>query len=595
MKLKTKLQLSQILVFVVIFLALTTILPTIIYLSARRSDIKSAMNLNEQIMMRVDNCFEELDRFASVVSEDEELNALLKLYVQEPSPGNLARIRLYLSELGIKDHMPSYQVLGIYINLKEDGRSYRFHTVGLSSSVISHMEKNILPDYYRQEQTDMFVEPFSFTRGESKTVFGREFSMGYGFVHAYSKNGISGSITIISSFDEIVYMVRDVGEYCKDYLLLTNNDIRVEPSVRNSAIDLNKTLQNLTYGKSYMEGYYEEPDGVSIVRMSEYGNWKLITRLTRKDILANNRSVIVLDELLVAIFGICVLLLMVPIVQRFTKPLGEVSKQMDQIARGNLDARVTVYSRDEIGEVGDSFNIMSEKLKENMNKVIEKEKIEQTMRYSLLISQVDPHFIYNTMNTITYLAQKGRNEDVIAVNKAMIEILKDRLRIEISEVYDTVEQEISVVSQYLIIQNYRYEGTFKTKIEVPEEAGAYLIAKNLLQPLVENALFHGILANKDENGEVLGGCITIKIVREDDLLVVTVRDNGAGMSEEMVDILEHQPRAQIRGAHIGLRNIRERIKYIYGEPLNIHIESMEGEGTCVTLRLPIVEEVSWRT
>lgn len=85
-----------------------------------------------------------------------------------------------------------------------------------------------------------------------------------------------------------------------------------------------------------------------------------------------------------------------------------------------------------------------------------------------------------------------------------------------------------------------------------------------------------------------------KIVREADLLVVTVRDNGAGMSEEMVDILEHQPRAQIRGAHIGLRNIRERIKYIYGESLNIHIESMEGEGTCVTLRLPIVEEVRGR-
>lgn len=180
------------------------------------------------------------------------------------------------------------------------------------------------------------------------------------------------------------------------------------------------------------------------------------------------------------------------------------------------------------------------------------------------------------------------------MNKAMIEILKDRLRIEISEVYDTVEQEISVVSQYLIIQNYRYEGTFKTKIEVPKEVETYLIAKNLLQPLVENALFHGILANKDENGEVLGGCITIKIVKEDDLLMVTVRDNGAGMSEEMVDILEHQPRARIRGAHIGLRNIRERIKYIYGEPQNIHIESVEGEGTCVTLRLPIVEEAKGR-
>ncbi len=590
MKLKIKLLFSQILVFLVMFLILTTILPNIIYQSNREAEMKMAMSFNEQIMMRVDNRFEELDRFASVVAEDEELNKLLHAYLDIPSRKNVAKIRLYLSDLGIRNNVPSYQVLGIFVNINDGGNNINFNTVGLASSVINHMEQDVLPVYYKEKQKDMFVEPFSFIRGESKTVFGREFSMGYGFVHNYSKNGISGSITIISSFDEIVYIVQGVSDYCEDYLFLTNNNHKVEPSVQNSKIDPDKTLSNLTYGNSYMEGYYQDSNGVSTVRISEYANWKLISRLTKKDIIANNHSVIVLDELLIAIFGICVIMIMVPIVQRFTKPLGEVSKQMGEIAEGNLEARVTVYSNDEIGEVGEAFNIMSEKLKDNINKVIEKEKIEQTMRYSLLISQVDPHFIYNTMNTITYLAQKGRNEDVVAVNKAMIEILKDRLRIEIAEVYDTVEQEISVVKQYLIIQNYRYEGTFKSKIEIPKEVSNCLIAKNLLQPLVENALFHGILANKDENGEVLGGCITIKIIRQENCLIVTIQDNGAGMSEEMVDIIEHQSMTQIRGAHIGIRNIRERIKYIYEEHQNINIQSVEGEGTCVTLRLPIVKE-----
>lgn len=588
MKLRDKLLLSQLIVFAVMFLTLTSMLPNIIYMSASKSETETAMNFNEQIMMRIDNYFEAMDRFASVVTKDEGLNLLLKSYQDDSSEKNLAKIQLYLSGLEIKDGMSPYQVLGIYINIDNDNLKTGFSTVGLSSSVIEHLEDNVLPTYNENQKKDLFVKPFPFMHGESKTVFGRNFSMGYGFVHAYDNSGISGSITIISSFDEIIYIAKDVSEYSNDYLLLTDDNTRVEPSVANSKINFSDTMEHLIYGKSYMEGYYRDGNGINTVRVSQYGNWKLVSRLTKQDIIENNHSVILLDDVMIAIFCISVLLAMVPIVQQFTKPLGEVSRQMGEIAKGNLNASVNVASKDEIGKVSASFNIMSAKLEENMNKVIEKEKIEQTMRYSLLISQVDPHFIYNTMNTITYLAQKGQNEDVIAVNKAMIEILRDRLRIEISEVYDTVEQEIKVVQEYLLIQKYRYEGTFKSNIVIEDGVGNCLIAKNLLQPLVENALFHGILCNKDENGEVLGGCITIMIHKEEDSITVMVQDNGAGMSEEMMDALDHQSKAPIRGAHIGIRNIRERMKYIYGETQMFQIQSTFGEGTCVTLKLPIV-------
>lgn len=477
MKLKTKLQLSQLLVFVVIFFALTVIMPNIIYISARKTEREKAMSFNEQIMMRVDNCFEELKRFASVVSEDEELNRLLHEYLEEPSKKTEAKIRLYLSRLIIRDHVPAYRVLGIYVDVYTDSDSIGFTTVGLSSGVVNHMKQVVLPTYEREKAIDMFIEPFPFAKGESKSLFGSDFSMVYGFINNYKKNGISGNITIISSFDEIIYIVENVSDYSKDYLLLTNDNTRVKPSIANSDIDPDTVLNNLVYGKSYNEGYYQDADSVSTVRIAQHGNWKLISRLTKNDIINNNRSLILMVEILMALFGIFIVAIMVPIVKRFTKPLAELSRRMGEIANGNLDVRVEVYTKDEIGEVGEAFNIMSGRLKDIINKLIEKEKLEETMRYSLLISQVDPHFIYNTMNTITYLAQKGRNQDVIAVNKAMIEILRDRLRIDISDIYDTVEQEVSVVQKYLIIQNYRYEGTFKTKIEVPEEVEHCLIAK----------------------------------------------------------------------------------------------------------------------
>ena len=215
---------------------------------------------------------------------------------------------------------------------------------------------------------------------------------------------------------------------------------------------------------------------------------------------------------------------------------------MNEIAEGNLDARIEVNSTDEIGEVGASFNVMAKRLQENIVEMVEQEKREQQLKYGLMISQVDPHFIYNTMNMITYLAQKNRNEDVIAVNKAMIQILRDRLRIEVDNVYDTVEQEIKVVREYLLIQKYRYTGIFKSVIDIEAGVEPYLIAKNILQPLVENAFFHGILCNTDEEGEVIDGCITIRIRMEEDEVEIIVKDNGAGMSQDKLDELSKPQR-----------------------------------------------------
>lgn len=582
MKLKNKLFFAQIIVVLLMFVMMTLMLSQIVYMTSSQNDRDNTMILNEQIMTQIDQYFEELERFTEVVAEDGELKNLIWECMRNPTEQKKAQIRIYLSGLAVKNKMKSYSVRGIYIELHDSKNEYDYSTVGFSDKIKGYLREKLqaIP-----ENEGAFIDPF-LEDGDSTTAWGNTFNMVYGYVLPYQDSQMSGRIVVISAFDQIIYIAEKMSGYSNDYLLMNSENQVFLSGMKETGISINEVLENLEYGNSYMEGYYEEPGAITTVRFSEPAGWKIMCRLTREDILLNNQSLILLDEVLVAVFGLCVVLIMLPIVKKFTAPLSKVSEQMQEIAKGNLQARIQVESNDEIAEVGRSFNLMAEKLQENIDKMLEQEKREQKMRYSLLISQVDPHFIYNTMNMITYLAQKGRNEDVIAVNRAMIEILKDRLRIDLEEVYDTVDQEIKVTEQFLIIQKYRYADTFKTEIQIEKEAKGCYIAKNVIQPLVENALFHGILCNRDEDGEILGGCIQIQVKKDGDYIWISIKDNGIGMSEKMIEELEKQPISKIRGKHIGIRNIKGRIHYIYGNNCSFAIRSKEGEGTEVLVKLP---------
>lgn len=590
LSLSQKLLLMQILAFILVYAVVLCVVPHVVYSVSGRMETETAMNFNEQVSMRISQCYHELMRFSGVVASDDELCELLREYVLSPDESHMANLRLYLSNMRHKDGVSSYRVLGMYLEV-EGEQSFYTNTVGLSDSMRSYIRQEVLPEYEQSGKKTMLVEPFVLQHEQSTTLFGGVFTRGYGYVQEYRKNGITGRLVIISSYDEIAYMIEDLGDYCGDYVVLNGEDQMVYPSVKDSAIDCGVVLQNAQYGDSYSEAFYIAEEGIYTVRWLDMGNWKLLTYLSRDEVMSNNQTQRLTILLSVALFSIAVVAALIIIVRKFISPLSEVSKQMGAIAKGDLKARVTIHSQDEIGRVSESFNIMAGRLEKMIDEIVEKEKIEQTMRYSLLISQVDPHFIYNTMNTITYLAQKGRSEDVIVVNKAMIEILRDRLRIEISEVFDTVHQEINVVRQYLLIQEYRYEGTFRVKYMIDEKAEDCLIMKNILQPLVENALVHGILENKDENGEVLDGCIGITVNRDRDFLYVEVSDNGAGMSEERLLKIMEEGTLWERGMNIGIRNIRERIRYVYHMEEQLQICSKAGIGTKAFIRLPInVEE-----
>lgn len=572
------------LTFVVIYIIVITLVPSIVYSITAPSVSGESMSYNEQIAMRIGQRFSELQRFSGVVASDDQLNLKMKKCMESRLPGNQAGLRLYLSNLIQRDGVSTYHVMGMYLET-DTPDSFSTHTVGLSENMINYIHEEILPSYTRNGKSYMISNPFNYSATDTESLFGSMFRQGFAYTSRYSKNGIEGTLVIISSFDEMIYIAEDLGERYTNYLFLDRDNDTVGLG-QGDIKDAEKILNESTYGKTYQEKYYIDQGGVYNVRFLDIGDWKLVTRLTRSQVLDMGDTQSYLILISIGVFGIIAIILVALIVRKFISPLGDVLHQMEVISHGDFDARVDIVSEDEIGEVGQAFNAMAEQLEELIRGIVKKEKIEQKMKYNLLISQVDPHFIYNTMNTITYLAQKGRNEDVIIVNKAMIEILRDRLRVEGSHVFDTVEQEINVVNQYLAIQKYRYEGIFKAKIEVDDEALNCLILKSILQPIVENALSHGILENKDENGEPLGGCVSVSIRKEADKLYVVIADNGTGMSEERLSEVLGDETKRKRGQNIGLRNIRSRMHYIYGDEAEFCVDTTEGEGTRVSLVLP---------
>lgn len=322
--------------------------------------------------------------------------------------------------------------------------------------------------------------------------------------------------------------------------------------------------------------------GTGFVKTSLNSKWRVISFVADKTIFMSFSFYAVGIMTVLFLFTLVTLGILSKAIGNILKPLSELSGSMEEVAKGNLDCKLTQFPEDEIGMLSRTFNQMTVDLKDSLNLIAEKEKQEQQIRFSLLISQIDPHFIYNTINSINYLARKGRCNDVIKVNSALILILQDRLRVNDIQVTDTIANERKVVEQYLVIERYMYDGDLEVIWKIDDELMKEQIPKNMIQPLVENALFHGLI--DEESGE-LNGKIVIEILRERKNLILRVSDNGLGMNENRLKaVREEIYLPEERGKKIGLSNIGRRLYYLYGSNDGIRIESRENEGTRITLK-----------
>lgn len=288
--------------------------------------------------------------------------------------------------------------------------------------------------------------------------------------------------------------------------------------------------------------------------------------------------------------------------------LGLLAGQMKEVRSGTYHLPREITGTDEVGLLADTFYNMLDKINDDITIIQEKEKNEKRIQYSLMVSQVNPHFIYNTLNTITYLAELDQTEDIKIINCSLISMLRDRLRTSTQHAFDFLEKELEQLQNYVTIQKYLCPGELTLEMQVQPECMSLQFPRHILQPLVENAILHGILIHRDENRHRIPGLILLRIYLENDTIVTQLRDNGTGMSEEtiqkyFVDLPEADDTDEVlpettasdsgaqknsRHEHIGIYNIRNRLMYLFGESFRIHAENVtDGSGTLITLRLPV--------
>lgn len=263
-----------------------------------------------------------------------------------------------------------------------------------------------------------------------------------------------------------------------------------------------------------------------------------------------------------------------------TKPIRMLCEKTSMVARGDFTTRTTCDNHDELSILSDSFNDMAFKLEQQVMSIrLEQENLRH-MESKLLQTQINPHFLYNTLDTIIWLIEGNKNKEAIDI----VVSLSDFFRIVVSKGRDfiTIREEETHIKSYLQIQQSRYKDILDYEINIPEELYRYQILKLTLQPLIENSLYHGIKMLRAR------GKITVTGAIEDEDICFHVIDNGIGMDEKELNSLreEIERPGSKQSSGFGLANVNKRIKLNYGSRYGLEIRSKKGEGMDIIIKLP---------
>ena len=262
-----------------------------------------------------------------------------------------------------------------------------------------------------------------------------------------------------------------------------------------------------------------------------------------------------------------------------SRPVHQLDEAMGEVERGRLDVRLEPDRPAELGRLSSRFNRMAAEYRLNLDRSVQRERELNRARLGMLQAQLNPHFLYNTLDAMKWLGVAHQAPEVAALATDLADILRFSIS---GEELVTLERELELLDRYLDIQLIRFEDRFTCEIDAADRLQSCLVPKLALQPLVENAIIHGV-ADRDD------GYIKVQAVQEGDDLVLRVSDNGCGMTPEVLERLNSGDK-RIPGGHLGLYNTDSIIRLRFGAAYGLTARSVPGEGSCVSLRMPIQRE-----
>ena len=410
------------------------------------------------------------------------------------------------------------------------------------------------------------------------------FSSYYPWVVTISKDvkDASGNVLRIAMdirFDKIANYVDDVGIGQRGYCYITDTD-------RN--IIYHPRQQLLYSGVKQVErtgvenGAEIKTDAIYTAHTINNSNWRIVgVCYVDEMITAKVEGLVGLLIFILATVLISAMLVGMVISGLFSKPAKSLAGAMRDFEKNAENFTFKqVGGTEEIVALSDSFDHMVIRIQRLMDKVRKEEITLRKTELKALQAQINPHFLYNTLDAIAWLCEDGRNEDA----EEMVNALAKLFRISISKGHELIpiEKEIQHAESYLKIENFRYKNQFTYTFDVDESCLAYLCNKITLQPIIENTIYHGLNRMVDE------GEIRIGIHQDETGIVFTVEDNGVGMTEAQCEEILHKESGSRTG--IGIKNVNDRIKIYFGKEYGLTISSELDEGTCVSIRMPKVTE-----
>ncbi len=264
--------------------------------------------------------------------------------------------------------------------------------------------------------------------------------------------------------------------------------------------------------------------------------------------------------------------------RHITRPVSRLDKAIAKVKDGDLSLQVKVKTNDELGRLTESFNQMVKDLKRYLEDRVQRQKDLNETTLRLYQTQLNPHFLYNTLDTIKWSAKIHQIPEIAVLAENLAVILRKSIS---SKPFIQLREELDTIESYIKIQKIRFAGRFLYETEIPDVLEDCVIPKMILQPLVENAIIHGL-------DGCANGYICIYAAQKDGILRISVTDDGCGMGQEMLDWM-NSPNPAKRDGHLGLYNVIQILKLYYGEEYGIQAES-DTSGTTVTIRLPAKKE-----
>ncbi|KRF42968.1 sensor histidine kinase [Paenibacillus sp. Soil787] len=315
------------------------------------------------------------------------------------------------------------------------------------------------------------------------------------------------------------------------------------------------------------------------IQKSGYG-W-MIVGVAYLNELVSNKDEMKLSFVFWGVFCLLIGLVFALIIsRRLSSPVKRLESYMRDIEKGNFDIRSDIRSANEIGKLSQRFNIMISKIRELMNQIVVEQEFKRKSELKALQAQINPHFLYNTLGSIVWMAERKKMEEVVEMTLALGNLF--RASIGKGSELIPIQVEIEHITNYLTIQKIRYKSKLDFQIHID---GRILHCKTLrliLQPLVENCIYHGIKNN--------AGTGTIQVIGEKltDRILLKVIDNGVGMEEEQLEQILIQNNS-LDDNGVGVTNVNERLRLYFGEPFGLNFKSVPGVGTEVTVCIPIID------